>query len=58
MFTRGISIRLKPGRIVAFTKSIEDKIFPLPRKPKDFQDAIAWFVAGRIEQKEQLQGAA
>ena len=58
MFARSVSIRLKPDSIAALTKLMEDETLPLPRKQKGFQDEIVFFVPGRMEQKEQLQGAA
>jgi hypothetical protein len=58
MFARSVSIRLKPDSVAAFTKLIEDETLPLLRKQKGFQDEITLFVPGRMEQKEQLQGAA
>jgi hypothetical protein len=37
---------------------MEDETLPMPRKQKGFQNEIAFFGPGRMEQKEQLQGAA
>ncbi len=44
MFTRRVSMHLKPNCVTEFTQKIEKDILPLLRKQKGFQDEIT-FVA-------------
>ena len=49
MFTRRVSMQLKPNNIAEFTKTIEKDILPLLRKQKGFQDEITFVVPGGTE---------
>ena len=40
MFTRSVSMHLKPNNVTEFTRTIENEIIPLLRKQKGFQDEI------------------
>ena len=42
MFTRRVSMHLKPNSVAEFTKTIEKDILPLLRKQKGFQDEITF----------------
>jgi hypothetical protein len=44
MFTRRVSMHLKPNCVAEFTRTLEKEIIPLLRKQKGFQDEIT-FVA-------------
>ena len=45
MFTRRVSMHLKPNSVAEFTRTLEKEIIPLLRKQKGFQDEIT-FVGG------------
>ena len=49
MFSRNVSIRLKPNSVAEFTKTLENEIIPLLRKQKGFQDEITFVVPGGTE---------
>ncbi len=49
MFTRRVSMHLKPNSVAEFTKTIEKDILPLLRKQKGFQDEITFVVPGGTE---------
>src|SRR5258707_14380289 len=49
MFTRRVSMHLKPNSVAEFTKTIENAIHPLLRKQKGFQDEITFVVPGGTE---------
>ena len=49
MFTRRVSMQLKPNSIAEFTQTIEKDILPLLRKQKGFQDEITFVVPGGTE---------
>ena len=49
MFTRRVSMQLKPNGIAEFTQTIEKDILPLLRKQKGFQDEITFVVPGGTE---------
>jgi hypothetical protein len=40
MFTRSVSMHLKPNNVAEFTRTLENEIIPLLRKQKGFQDEI------------------
>jgi len=40
MFTRSVSMHLKPNNVAEFTRTIENDIIPLLRKQKGFQDEV------------------
>jgi heme-degrading monooxygenase HmoA len=42
MFTRRVSMHLKPNRAAEFTRTLEKEIIPLLRKQKGFQDEITF----------------
>jgi heme-degrading monooxygenase HmoA len=42
MFTRKVSMHLKPNSVAEFTRTIEKEIIPLLRKQKGFQDEITF----------------
>jgi heme-degrading monooxygenase HmoA len=49
MFTRRVSMQLKPNSSAEFTQRIEKDILPLLRKQKGFQDEITFVVPGGTE---------
>src|SRR5437867_12030837 len=49
MFSRNVSMRLKPNSVAEFTKTLENEIIPLLRKQKGFQDEITFVVPGGAE---------
>ena len=49
MFSRNVSMRLKPNSVAEFTKTLENEIIPLLRKQKGFQDEITFVVPGGTE---------
>ncbi len=42
MFTRRVSMHLKPNCVTEFTRTIENEIIPLLRKQKGFQDELTF----------------
>ena len=42
MFTRRVSMHLKPNCVAEFTRTLEKEIIPLLRKQKGFQDEITF----------------
>ena len=42
MFTRNVSMRLKPRSAEEFTRTIENEVLPVLRKQKGFQDEITF----------------
>jgi len=42
MFTRRVSMQLKPNSVAEFTRTLEKDILPLLRKQKGFQDEITF----------------
>ena len=42
MFTRRVSMHLKPNSVAEFTRTLEKEIIPLLRKQKGFQDEITF----------------
>ena len=49
MFSRSVSLRLKPNNVAEFTRTLENEIIPLLRKQKGFQDAITLVAPGGLE---------
>ena len=49
MFSRNVSMRLKPNGITDFTRTLENEIIPLLRKQKGFQDEIAFVTPSGTE---------
>ena len=49
MFTRRVSMQLKPNSNAEFTQRIEKDILPLLRKQKGFQDEITFVATDRKE---------
>src|SRR5229473_6281793 len=49
MFSRHVSMHLKPNSTAEFTQTIENEILPLLRKQKGFQDEITFVVPGGTE---------
>jgi heme-degrading monooxygenase HmoA len=49
MYTRNVSIRLKPNSAAEFTRTLEKEILPLLRKQKGFQDEISFVAPERNE---------
>ena len=49
MFSRNVSMRLKPNSVAEFTRTLENEIIPLLRKQKGFQDEITFVVSGGTE---------
>lgn len=42
MFARNVSAHLKPNSVAEFTRTLDEKIIPVLRKQKGFQDQIAF----------------
>jgi len=42
MYARRVSMQLKPNKTAEFTQTLEEKILPLLRKQKGFQDELAF----------------
>jgi hypothetical protein len=42
MYARRVSMQLKPNKTADFTQMLEEKILPLLRKQKGFQDELAF----------------
>ena len=49
MFTRSVSMRLKPNNVAELTRTLENEIIPLLRKQKGFQDEITLVAPGGLE---------
>ena len=49
MFTRIVSMRLKPNSSAEFSQTIEKKILPILRKQKGFRDEITLVAPGGME---------
>jgi heme-degrading monooxygenase HmoA len=49
MYTRNVSIKLKPNSAAEFTRTLEKEILPLLRKQKGFQDEISFVAPERNE---------
>ena len=49
MFSRSVSLRLKPNSVAEFTRTLENEIIPLLRKQKGFQDEITLVAPGGLE---------
>lgn len=48
MFTRSVSIQLKPNNVTEFNRTIENDILPLLRKQKGFQNEITLVAPGGL----------
>jgi heme-degrading monooxygenase HmoA len=49
MFARSVYLHLKPNCVAEFTQTIDDKVIPILRKQKGFQDEIAFIVPNGTE---------
>ncbi len=49
MFSRNVSMHLKPNSVAEFTRTFDQEIIPLLRKQKGFQDEITFVVPGGLE---------
>ena len=49
MFTRSVSMRLKPNNVAELTRTLENEIIPLLRKQKGFQDEITLVASNGTE---------
>ncbi len=49
MFSRNVSMHLKPNSVAEFTRTLDQEIIPLLRKQKGFQDEIAFVAPGGLE---------
>jgi heme-degrading monooxygenase HmoA len=49
MFARSLSLHLKPNRVEEFTRIIENKVIPMMRSLKGFQDKIVLVASGGLE---------
>ena len=49
MFSRNVSIQLKPNSVAEFTRTLDQEIIPLLRKQKGFQDEITLVAPGGLE---------
>ena len=47
MYARRVSMQLKPNKTAEFTQTLEEKILPLLRKQKGFQDELAFIGSDR-----------
>ncbi len=49
MFSRNVSMHLKPNSVAEFTRTLDQEIIPLLRKQKGFQDEITFVVPNGTE---------
>jgi hypothetical protein len=49
MFARKVSIHLKPNTLAEFTTTLEQKVIPLLRKQRGFQDEIIFGIVGSTD---------
>src|SRR5438876_3607675 len=49
MFSRNVSIQLKPNSVAEFTRTLDKEIIPLLRKQKGFRDEITFVGPGGTE---------
>jgi hypothetical protein len=49
MFTRNVTMHLKPKSVQEFTKTIENDVLPVLRKQKGFKDELTFIVADGSE---------
>jgi hypothetical protein len=49
MFSRNVSMHLKPNRVAEFTRTMDQEIIPLLRKQKGFQDEITLVASDGLE---------
>ena len=49
MFSRNVSMHLKPNCVKEFTRTLDQEVIPLLRKQKGFQDEITFVTSGGLE---------
>jgi hypothetical protein len=49
MFSRNVSMHLKPNSVAEFTRTLDQEVIPLLRKQKGFQDEITFIVPNGTE---------
>ena len=49
MYSRNVTMHLKPKSVAEFTRTIENEVLPVLRKQKGFQDEITFVVPGGRE---------
>ena len=49
MFTRNVTMHLKPRSVEEFTKTIENEVIPMLRKQKGFKDELTFIVPDGTE---------
>ena len=49
MFSRNVTMHLKPRSVEEFTRTIENEVLPVLRKQKGFQDELTFVVADGTE---------
>ena len=49
MFTRNVTMRLKPNSVPEFTRTFENEVLPLLRKQTGFQDELTLVAQGGTE---------
>ncbi len=49
MFSRNVSMHLKPNSVKEFTRTLDQEVIPLLRKQKGFQDEITFVTSGGLE---------
>jgi hypothetical protein len=49
MFARNVSVHLKANSVAEFTRTVDEKIIPVLRKQRGFQDEIAFVTANGTE---------
>jgi hypothetical protein len=49
MFTRNVTMHLKPRSVEEFTKTIENEVLPMLRKQKGFKDELTFIVPDGTE---------
>jgi len=49
MFTRNVTMQLKPRSVEEFTKTIENEVLPMLRKQKGFKDELTFIVPDGTE---------
>jgi hypothetical protein len=49
MFSRNVSMHLKPNCLAEFTRTLDQEVIPLLRKQKGFQDEITFVVPNGTE---------
>ena len=49
MFARNVSVHLKPNSVAEFTRTLDEKVIPVLRKQKGFQDEITFVTQNGTE---------